>query len=889
MQLQMPLVAITVMFSMATACGQPPSEMDKTNFSVTGVAAEVIPGDQRNELNLRMTFELIIRGAAKVPAAGRLNPVLLVGERDVEITGPDRFLADALAPGDSITATLMATLSEIPPEEPRLLLIIPGAVPAQFAEPVIAGGEEGNRAQPEPERETSLNLNRYFREINPFRIVQCGPEGSLEVIRVSRTLDVPAGWVLAEHLKKRQENTPERMVVIPEEGKTVTATEDFAGWLSGLCRERVANAAEPSVLPMLDQRLRFAALGGIDIPRGSSPFRRPATNRHYATTDDAICAALTPVYRFAAVEQAIADLRSSVPGIRRAALAGAVDRLSEQQASVILENAQSGSVERQLEVAAWLNQVPGNGAIDALRELSLGENEKVAKAALAGLANSLDLRAAEAMTEIWEAGQKRPALRTMAATEMAQSQNDQWVPLLTDYLTEFLNMSTQGQTAGHTPEQVMRVLNYLSERNHPEIVRKLTAGVASVSLTPFQDVLIVHLRRTTEPESIDVIRRVITARLQSGLVTEAIEEAALEIRDPAWTELLLADYQRKLESNAQRPSLRIVLACASPEQLTELSRTFPEHPGADITELLNHMAVTDHPDWRKLAASLLEKPGYSVAGAINLLGADASEESLQILMDRTRRWVDSLEGTRDASLEGQNFLQSLLAHVASFAHPECRRLMNQLSRDPNKWVREMAMELHRNSISRSPAMRSLYEESQARKIGDTKTAFQALDMALKQDPFLPEAWLRRSSERMHVGEFDAALSDLKRADELSPDSTEVTSMMALVMIRQGKVDEGLKVTEQLLSLAPEDDFALYNGACSYARAAERSEVADNDRSRYTERAVELLKKTNETGFTDFEHLSEDVDLLVLHKHPQWNSLIEGARANATKNAEPNEQ
>ena len=141
---------------------------------------------------------------------------------------------------------------------------------------------------------------------------------------------------------------------------------------------------------------------------------------------------------------------------------------------------------------------------------------------------------------------------------------------------------------------------------------------------------------------------------------------------------------------------------------------------------------------------------------------------------------------------------------------------------------------------------------------------------------------------MHAGEFDAAFSDLKQADELSPDSTEVTSMIALVMIRQGKVDEGLKVTEQLLSLAPEDDFALYNGACAYARAAERTEVADADRSRYVERAVELLRKTNETGFTDFEHLGDDVDLLALHEHPQWNSLIDGARANATKNAEPEE-
>jgi len=186
-------------------------------------------------------------------------------------------------------------------------------------------------------------------------------------------------------------------------------------------------------------------------------------------------------------------------------------------------------------------------------------------------------------------------------------------------------------------------------------------------------------------------------------------------------------------------------------------------------------------------------------------------------------------------------------------------------------------------------MRSLYEESQARKNGDSKTAFQALEMALKQDPFLPEAWLRRSSERMHLGEFDAAFADLKRADELSPDSTEVTSMMALVMIRQGKVDEGLKVTEQLLSRAPEDDFALYNGACSYARAAERAGVTEQDKGRYAERAVELLKKTNETGFTDFQHLSDDVDLEVLHKHPQWDSLIEGARANAAKNAEPDAQ
>ncbi|MFM7922718.1 MAG: hypothetical protein ACKPJJ_21065, partial [Planctomycetaceae bacterium] len=82
-----------------------------------------------------------------------------------------------------------------------------------------------------------------------------------------------------------------------------------------------------------------------------------------------------------------------------------------------------------------------------------------------------------------------------------------------------------------------------------------------------------------------------------------------------------------------------------------------------------------------------------------------------------------------------------------------------------------------------------------------------------------------------------------------------------------------------IASVPFDDYALYNGACSYARAAERAETSADDKARWIARAVELIKATNATGFDDDEHLAEDSDLKILHDHSEWAGLLEAAKSN----------
>ena len=890
--MQMSLVALAFLINSVWLSPQPPEEGGLGTFRVQQVRVEVVSGESREQPGVEFTVQVVLQGGELVPPRARRFPMLLINDQGLEMGGAGTTVSELVKPGQSRTVELTARMSALPKEEPRLQLWLPGMVPEHFADRVVWKDAE-NAAPPEEGMEDfALNLNQYFREDNPLKSTRCGPDGVLEVIAVGRNLDMAAVWVLFEYLKKRGGDSAERLAIVPLEGRTIEASEEVVSWIASLAREDVANAPA-AILPTLGKPLRFAATGGMLKPQSQrfsgNTGTRGVASGSYATADEAIRYALTPVYRFASVERAIADLRSDVAGIRRAALAGSVDRLTEQQARVLIEFAHSGSVERQLEVAAYLNQIPGPEAIVALRELSLGEDERVASTALAGLANSLNVQAVAAMSEIWEAGQQRPVLRSLAASEMADSLNDCWIPLLTAYVDEFLELAVQGHTAGHTPDQLRRVLLYLTDRNVRDVDQKIRTRIEAIPLTPFQDTLIWYLRRhQQDPESIEVIRRVVTSRLQAGLISDEVEGVATDLRDPAWTELFLADYYRKRDARTSQNTLRCVLACATPEQITEIASQTAELDDSAIEELLRYTAATGHPGFRTLAATQLKKRGNTSINAIQVLGADASEDSLKLLIDTARRHVAELEGTRDASVEGQQFLQILLDYLATFAHPECRRLINQLCRDRNVWVRELAQERYRNAISRSPAMRFLFEENQAREVGDLKAASEALETALKQDPFLPEAWLRRSSERMHAGEFEAALADLQRAGELSPESTEVTSMIALVLIRVGRVEEGLKTTEELVRQAPEDDFALYNGACSYARAAERPDVASEKQQQYLTRAIELLKKTNETGFTDVEHLAADVDLNVLHQHPEWNSVLEGARANAAKNAAPQE-
>ena len=78
--------------------------------------------------------------------------------------------------------------------------------------------------------------------------------------------------------------------------------------------------------------------------------------------------------------------------------------------------------------------------------------------------------------------------------------------------------------------------------------------------------------------------------------------------------------------------------------------------------------------------------------------------------------------------------------------------------------------------------------------------------------------------------------------------------------RRGRLEDGLKVDEQLVRLRPGDALVHYNLACSCSLTEQ------------FESAAVALNRALDLGYRDFKWLSKDPDLAKLRKHPLYKKI-----------------
>ena len=137
-------------------------------------------------------------------------------------------------------------------------------------------------------------------------------------------------------------------------------------------------------------------------------------------------------------------MRHLNPGIRRAAMAGAADRLTPEEAEVIIDEALQGSPELQMEVAGYLNLIPGPKSVKALRVLSESSHPQVSGTALRSLIRSLDPAAETAMTELWHSSNSRPEMQNQILSAIIQLNGERWTSLVAGYVAEKLQDAATG-------------------------------------------------------------------------------------------------------------------------------------------------------------------------------------------------------------------------------------------------------------------------------------------------------------------------------------------------------------------------------------------------------------------------------------------------------------
>jgi hypothetical protein len=120
-----------------------------------------------------------------------------------------------------------------------------------------------------------------------------------------------------------------------------------------------------------------------------------------------------------------------------------------------------------------------------------------------------------------------------------------------------------------------------------------------------------------------------------------------------------------------------------------------------------------------------------------------------------------------------------------------------------------------------------------------------------------------------------ALPDWDKAVQLSPEAEQPTirMMRAGSFIAIGRVDAAITEAENVGKDA--DGEALYNAACVFALAAERSDETGSSVSKEecANRAVAHLRKAASKGFRDVDLLKNDDDLKAVRQRDDFKKLL----------------
>jgi len=814
----------------------------------------------RNQSLLRVAILISLENTSAMPVSvSRPDFSLMSNQTVAQNTAPEEVpMLDTgmLAPGESVEGWMAFAGLPFPGHEiPLTLKWEPGPV--------------------------EISLDEFLQQPCVASATSFGPKGCLKQLTIRRRLDVFAAFAIAADLKQIFESGIQRIVFVPEVSSETTrrppvVMDEFLLWLSMMI-DGADTTRATSPIPPLEARFRQIALAGFTLgPNRSFGFGRRQISM-FNSPDEAISSALAPVYRVVSVADALADLESELPGIRRAAMAGVVDRLTAEQSRVIIDRAFNGTEGDQQLVASYLYLIPGPEPIRVLEQLVHSEKSSISSTAVRSLVASREETAGETIATLWTEPGTSAVIRSAILNAVVESADDRWLPLMKEFVTS--ELQSPAESSPRDAEALTSIFQLLELRGDNSLCSLIRSGLLEINDPAKQDLFLRHLMECDADASRLEISRLVTSRVAAGTISDDVIEAIIQQPSEIFFAPLLEQFGKGPTPSTER-LFQAMLSCASAKQLNELIAGAESFPRETQVELLIYLNATHHEARYPLAARLIQKPGAQLGPVLQQLVEDGSDTAIAILCTQLTQQVESLEGTREASTEGQQHLQALMATVARLAHPECRRAINQLSVDPNVYVNTLASalstELFRRSVS---AYLYQSEEEPLRERGETEKANLVTDRRIEVDPFLAENYTHRASIRMHAGRFEDSMSDLFIARRLSPEDPDVESLISLVLIRQDKIREGLDAAEELVKSAPSNWVALYNAACSYSRATESGIPSDEDRTQYADRAIELLQQTAKLKFDDHDHLLKDEDLVPLHNHALWEETVRLVKEN----------
>jgi hypothetical protein len=115
--------------------------------------------------------------------------------------------------------------------------------------------------------------------------------------------------------------------------------------------------------------------------------------------------------------------------------------------------------------------------------------------------------------------------------------------------------------------------------------------------------------------------------------------------------------------------------------------------------------------------------------------------------------------------------------------------------------------------------------------------------------------------RRAARDLDVEISFLEGLVRRDPEYADALQILGDDYTKRGRVEDGLRVDQQLSGLCPGDPLVHYNLACSFSLAERPVE------------ACAALDQAINLGYRDFRWLARDPDLAHVRRHPQFKKIM----------------
>jgi len=745
----------------------------------------------------------------------------------------------------------------------------------------------------------TLSLNQVIRDLAGARTVYVGFENRIAVLSIKRSIDLMTMWVLDEQFRTLNKQGVQRLVLDASPGESQRLPPNISNWLQ--LANGTAMPNRRTVVRGFPAPVQFREFHVTGFQYGN---RTPGQIMH-RSREQAVAAAARTLYERLPIDNAIAEFKSPEAGIRRVAMESSIDRLPAADLAHLLNSIHSGLVADQQLVLELLDRVSDPLGVEALRTTLRSylqsppdrkESITSATAAIAAgtLVRCIVPRTDAVVREVWAMADDDVSLRETMVREILRTHDHRWTKLTSQFAAEQLGRPAADQSLTEESEDrsvsntiqsgVLRdVLRFLHD-NDPTFVDVARHHLLNVTEPLIQDELlwiVIHSGGTA------LAREGIAVRVEQGAITKQLLGMIHQLPDSDWTMRLFEHHSsEELPRHHRTQTLMTAIRCATGEQLDIMIDDIDRLDRAARSQLFQQLMIMNHPRCAELLKKSLDGNEMEFSTVLNSLPLATSPEMLQLVVDRFELFRQ--EAIEHGSLEGSVFRMAtkLLVQLASIDHPEARRMINLSMISPERGLRmEAVRQLSRsNTRSRTRAYQHKQEIRRLKRQGDYGKAKQRLDKLIEQDPFYSDFLVSRASLYLRNGQIEAARADVLEANRLSPSDVFTESTLALLQVRSGQIEAGLRYAELILNQVPPAAVGfyqgtLYNTACTYSRALEFSSLTPERKQQCLARAIDLMQQSAEAGFYDEKHVLGDPDLVMLHDHPEWPKIVDQITTN----------